>query len=393
MSAPQREILHVDMDAFYASVEEREDPSLVGKPVIVSGRPDGRGVVSAANYVARRYGVQSAMPAARAVRLCPNGVFLPPRHRLYAEVSREINSVFKHFTPLVEPLALDEAFLDVTGSMRLFGPGIQIARAVKDTILQRTQLIASVGVAPNKFLAKLASDVQKPDALVWVKPGEEQDFLDPLPVRRIWGVGRRTADTLERIGVQTVCDLRAQPLELLEELFGKQGNHIAQLARGVDDRPVVAEHEARSISHETTFAEDVADAAVMRAWLLELADQVASRARKLELSGRTIQIKVRFGDFKTITRSVTLERSTHSSREVRAAVDMLFTERLGVALRPVRLLGAGLSGFGPDGNAQDDLFGDALREKEQVLDDVVDRARGRFGGAALRRGVAPDRSS
>lgn len=387
---PHREILHVDMDAFYASVEEREDPSLVGQPVIVSGAPDGRGVVSAANYVARKFGVHSAMPAARAYRLCPHGVFIPPRHKLYAEVSRQIHAVFHEFTPLVEPLALDEAFLDVTGSTRLFGTGLEIARCIKAQILSRTQLVASVGLAPNKFLAKLASDVRKPDALVWVKPGEEQAFLDPLPAGRIWGVGKRTREVLERIGVRTIADLRAQPPALLEELFGKQGDHIARLSRGEDDRAVIAEHAARSISHETTFAEDVADAATMRAWLLELADQVASRARRLELKGRTAHIKVRFGDFSTITRSHTIDRATNSSRALRAAVDHLFTERLGVELRPVRLLGAGMSGF-DHREEQVDLFTEAGTERDQKLDDVVDRARGRFGSEALRRGVAPKR--
>jgi DNA polymerase IV len=390
MEAAQREILHVDMDAFYASVEEREDPSLVGKPVIVSGAPDGRGVVSAANYVARQFGVHSAMPAARAYRLCPNGVFLPPRHQLYAEVSKDIHSVFHEYTPLVEPLALDEAFLDVTGSMRLFGPSIDIARSIKRQILERTHLVASVGLAPNKFLAKLASDVRKPDALVWVKVGEQQAFLDPLPASRIWGVGKRTVEVLERIGVHTIADLRSQPTALLEELFGKQGDHISRLSRGEDDRPVIAEHSARSISHEKTFAEDVGDRATMRAWLLELADQVASRARRLQLRGRTIQIKVRFGDFTTITRSYTLPRATDSSREIRAAVDELFAERLGVALRPVRLLGAGLSGF-DEVQEQADLFAEVDNERDQKLDTVVDQARGRFGRSALRRGLAPER--
>ncbi|MEM7407023.1 MAG: DNA polymerase IV [Pseudomonadota bacterium] len=388
----ERQILHVDMDAFYASVEERENPDLVGKPVIVAGAPRGRGVVSAANYVAREYGVRSAMPAAQALRLCPHGVFIPPRHALYAEVSRQIHRIFRYYTPLVEPLALDEAFLDVTASRRLFGPGFEIARRIKGEILQRTQLVASVGIAPNKFLAKLAGDVRKPDALVEVLPGEEQAFLDPLPASRIWGLGRRSVETLERIGVKTIADLRSQPESLLQELFGRTGEHVARLARGVDARPVVAEHEARSLSHETTFSVDLAEPGVMRAWLLELADQVASRARRAGLSGRTATIKVRFASFKTITRSQTFEQPTHSSRALRGAVDVLFKERLNVALEPVRLLGVGLSGFDQAQAVQDDLFGDADAVRDQEIDSVVDRARGRFGRDALRRGLAPRRT-
>ena len=389
--APSRQILHVDMDAFYASVEEREDPSLKGKPVVVSGAPDGRGVVSAANYVARRYGVGSAMPAARAKRLCPHAIFIPPRHSLYAEVSRQINAVFKRYTPLVEPLALDEAFLDVTASGKLFGLGLDIARRIKAEIADETSLIASVGVAPNKFLAKLASDLDKPDGLVWVRSGEEQRFLDPLPVKRIWGVGRHSAETLERMGIATIGDLRRVSPEHLAQVFGKHGEHISRLARGLDERPVVPEHAARSISHETTFAEDVKDADEMRAWLVELAEQVASRARRHELQGRTVQIKVRFHDFRTVTRAITLEHATHSSRELRKAVDILFRERLGLTPEPVRLLGVGLSGFNDDGAQQADLFADEEQVRDTTLDDVLDRARTRFGRTALRRGLSPKR--
>ena len=389
--ATGRQILHVDMDAFYASVEEREDPSLVGKPVVVSGAPAGRGVVSAANYVARRYGVGSAMPAARAKRLCPHAVFISPRHALYAEVSRQIHAVFKRYTPLVEPLALDEAFLDVTASGRLFGHGLDIARRIKREIAEETQLVASVGVAPNKFLAKLASDLDKPDGLVWVRAGEEREFLDPLPVKRIWGVGRRSAEVLERMGIITIGDLRRVSPEHLAQVFGKHGEHISRLARGLDERLVVAEHAARSISHETTFAEDVSSPDEMRAWLVELAEQVASRARRLESPGRTVQIKVRFHDFRTITRAITLEHATYSSRELRKAVNLLFAERLGQAAEPVRLLGVGLSGFGDEDAQQGDLFTDEDQTRDTTLDDLLDRARDRFGRAALRRGLAPKR--
>lgn len=387
--AGERWILHLDMDAFYASVEEREDPGLVGKPVIVGGPAEGRGVVSAANYEARRFGVHSAQPSALAARLCPHGVFIAPRHGLYSEVSRDVHQVLERYTPLIEPLALDEAFLDITGSQALFGDAVDIAARIKREVLDATRLVASVGLAPNKFLAKLASDVRKPDALVIVRRGEERAFLDPLPVTRVWGVGRRTASILERIGVTTIADLRRQSDELLNEVFGHSGARLRELAEGQDDRPVVPDHEARSVSHETTFSDDVDSRDTLRLWLLDLADQVSARCRRLELEGRTVNIKVRFDDFRTITRSITLPRPTSVSSEVRAAVEELFGPRLGVPLRPVRLVGVGLAGFDGAAAPQADLFGDPDRERAISLDAVLDRARNRFGTAALRRGRDP----
>lgn len=385
----RRRILHVDMDAFYASVEEREDPALVGKPVVVGGPVDGRGVVSAANYEARRFGVHSAQPAALAARLCPHAVFIKPRHRLYAAVSRDIHAVMARYTPLIEPLSLDEAFLDVTNSQRLFGPAHGIAVRIKAEILSSTSLVASVGLAPNKFLAKLASDIQKPDALVVVLPGTEQAFLDPLPVTRVWGVGRRTAQTLSRLNVRTIADLRHMSDELLAEVFGQHGTRLRELAHGIDNRPVVPEHEARSVSHETTFADDVSDPGILRMWLLDLADQVTARCRRLDMEGRTVSIKVRFNTFRTITRSHTLTRPTNLTRDVREAADELFANRLGQPLEPVRLIGVGLAGFQQFEMPQADLFGDPQREHEQVVDSVMDNVRSRFGDTALRRGRSP----
>ncbi|NKC16191.1 MAG: DNA polymerase IV [Gammaproteobacteria bacterium] len=379
------------MDAFYASVEEREDPSLAGHPVVVGGDADSRGVVSAANYEARRYGVHSAMPSAQARRLCPQAIFIPPRHALYAQISQQIRAIMQTYTPLVEPLALDEAFLDVTASQRLFGPALEIARTIKRRILDETTLVASVGVASNKFLAKLASDIRKPDALVNVEVGGEQAFLDPLPVSRVWGVGRRTQELLERIGVRTIAELRQRDKTLLDELFGKTGEHLWRLARGMDERPVVAEHEARSVSHETTFCVDLTERAVMRIWLLDLAEQVAARLRRLGIAGRTVHIKVRFHDFRTITRSMTLVTATASSQDLRRAVDQLFGPRLDVALEPVRLLGVGVSGFDGDSEQQGDLFA-APPSREANVDRVLDSVRERFGRAALRRGVDPRRA-
>lgn len=384
-------ILHCDMDAFYASVEERERPELAGKPVIVGGSPERRGVVSAANYVARRYGVHSAMPAAMARRLCPHGVFLPPRIDFYSEVSRQIRDIFERFTPLVEPLSLDEAFLDVTGSEHLFGPAVEIARQIKAIVRQETRLVVSVGVAANKFLAKIASDLRKPDALVVVEPGHEQEFLDPLPVERLWGVGTQGSKAFQRMGVRTVGQLRQWSREALQSRFGAGGEHLWQLAQGIDERPVVPQREAKSISHETTFAQDVADRDVLRACLLELTEQVGWRLRRHRLRGRTVHLKVRFADFSTITRAQTLPAPTAITQELWQAAEALLCHRLPKGHPPVRLLGVGVSGFDASGLTQRLLFDQQQRQKQGELDAVTDDIRDRFGSSALRRGSSLDR--
>ena len=382
-----RAIIHVDMDAFFASVEERERPELRGRPVIVGGRPEGRGVVAAANYAARRFGVHSAMPAAQAVRRCPDAVFLPPRHDFYAQVSQQIRTIFERYTPLVEPLSLDEAFLDASASRRLFGPAESIGRRIKEEIRSELGLIASVGVAPNKFLAKLASDHDKPDGFVVVVQEEVDAFLAPLPVTRLWGVGKVAARRFERLGIATVGQLRGYPLRLLQEHFGNAGEHFWQLAHGLDERPVVPEQEAKSISHETTFARDLADRAVLRAWLLDLTEQVAWRVRRHGLSGRTVQLKVRFADFKTVTRSRTLERPSDVTAELWEAVAQLFDERLPNPLPPVRLVGMGVSGFAEEPE-QGSLFAEDERRRQSTLDALVDGIKDRFGTGAVRRGTA-----
>ncbi len=381
-------ILHVDMDAFYASVEERENPSLIGKPVIVGGSPESRGVVSAANYAARKYGVHSALPSVTAHRLCPQGVFLPCRMDFYAHVSRQIREIFQRYTPLVEPLSLDEAFLDVTGSQSLFGPSAEIGRRIKEDIRRELRLVASVGVAPNKFLAKVASDLQKPDGFVIVQPDRVQEFLDPLPVERLWGVGKVAAATLHRLGVRTIAQLRGLPMNILAEHFGKSGQHLWQLAQGIDDRGVVPDREAKSISHETTFAADISDALVLRAWLLELTEQVARRLRRHELRGRTVQVKVRFSDFRTITRAHTLTEPTNITREIWEAAADALTAALGKAFQPVRLVGVGVSGLDTAGQRQRTLFDEGARTKQTALDEVADRIQAKHGNGALKRGTA-----
>jgi DNA polymerase IV len=379
-------ILHVDMDAFYASVKEQDRPELVGKPVIVGGSPEKRGVVSAANYIARRYGIHSAMPAATARRLCPQGIHLPPRIDYYAQVSQEIHTIFERFTPLVESLSLDEAFLDVTSSERLFGPAPEIGRKIKQTILEEVCLVASVGAAPNKFLAKIASDLKKPDALVVIDADRVQAFLDPLPVERLWGVGKQGSKTFRQLGIQTIGQLRQWPLDALRSRFGNNGESLWNLAHGMDDRPVTTEREAKSISHETTFEEDIADAEVLRAWLLDLTEQVGCRLRRHGLRGRTVNLKVRFADFSTVTRSQTLSAPTNITQELWRTAEEMIRRRLPVRHPAVGLLGMGVSGFDDSGLVQGLLFDQGEREKQSRLDTVTDQVKERFGRGSLYHG-------
>jgi DNA polymerase-4 len=384
-------ILHIDMDAFYASVEERDNPELVGKPVIVGGTAEGRGVVMAANYVARQSGVHSAMPAATAGRLCPQAIFLPPRMEHYAQISREIREILQQFTPLVEPLSLDEAFLDVTGCEGLFGPAAEIGREVKAEIRQKVRLVASVGVAPNKFLAKIASDLKKPDGFVVVDPKDVQAFLDPLPVGRLWGVGKVCEKTLHKLGITTIGQLRQLSAEILECHFCKPGRHLWKLAHGIDDRRVVPDRDAKSISHETTFEQDIDDLEIMRIWLLQLTEQVSRRLRRHHLVGQTVQLKIRFSDFRTITRSRTLAEPTNITKEIWHAAVELLTRRLPTQRKAVRLLGVGVSGLECEQGRQGLLFDGQQREKQQKLDEATDRIQDRFGSAALKRAAALER--
>lgn len=391
MRGGTRTVLHVDMDAFYASVEERERPELAGRAVVVGGSPEGRGVVAAASYAAREYGVRSAMPAARARQLCPHAVFLRSRMGLYAEVSAEIRALLHRYTPLVEPLSLDEAFLDVSASRELFGEGAAIAAQVKRAIRSELGLVASVGVAPNKFLAKLASDFDKPDGLVVVPAEGVQAFLDPLPVERLWGVGAAARDTLHALGVHTVADLRARPEAVLRDRLGKWGHRLFALAHGRDERPVVPEQEARSLSHETTFEVDVARAALLRAWLRELCEQVARRLRRQGLRAHAVEVKVRYADFRTVTRSAGLHAATANTgalwRRAAGLLDALLARRAD----PVRLLGMGASRLTRERREQGDLFEAPRNAREERIDTMVDTVHERFGRAGLRRGPPPGR--
>ncbi|MEX0700977.1 MAG: DNA polymerase IV [Planctomycetales bacterium] len=378
-------ILHVDMDAFYASIEERDRPELAGRPLIVGGTPEGRGVVAAANYVVRKFGVHSAMSTAKALRFCPEAIVLPVRMEHYSEIAERIRDIFFRYTPLVEPLSLDEAFLDVAGSEKLFGSPVEIARRIKRQIREEVGLVASVGVAPNKFLAKIASDLEKPDALVVVEPDRVQAFLDPLPVGRLWGVGRVTGGIFEKLGVRTIADLRRLDPQVLYRHFGRQGEHLWQLAHGIDDRPVVPDREAKSVSHETTFPTDISDREALRAWLLELTEHVGRRLRRNDLRGRTVHLKLRFADFRTITRAHTLPQPTDITREIgESATELL--ERALPERFAIRLLGVGVSGFENPEQLQQSLFADEDRAKQGRLDAVADEIRAKFGATGLGRG-------
>jgi len=378
-------ILHVDMDAFYASVEQRDHPELRGKPVIVGG-VEGRGVACAASYEARKFGVHSAMPISTARRLCPQGVFVPVRMQHYAEISRHIRAIFHSFTPLVEPLSLDEAFLDVHGCEGLFGPVPEIALQIKRRIRAETGLIASVGVAPNKYLAKLASDIGKPDGFVVLSSDQVTAFLAPLPVGRIWGVGAKGEKRLHDMGIRTIGQIAAQPETILIDRFGEMGRHIWQLAHGLDDRTVVPDREAKSVSTETTFAHDIADRAVLRVWLLDLVDHLASRLRHEGLWARTIDVKIRSSDFRTVTRSTTLAEATHLTNVLWKAAADLFERSLTADLLPVRLLGVGATKLTRAPIVQGNLFEENSHPRQAALDQTIDSIRGQFGSESIRRG-------
>jgi DNA polymerase-4 len=378
-------ILHVDMDAFYASVEQRDRPELRGRPVVVGGL-DGRGVVCAASYEARPFGVHSAMPMSTARRLCPHAVFLPPRMRYYVQVSRQIRDVFLSFTPLVEPLSLDEAFLDVQGCEGLFGPAPEIARRIKERIGAETGLIASVGVAANKFLAKLASDHGKPDGFVVLRPEQVAAFLAPLPVGRIWGVGKKAERGLHALGVRTIGELAALPERVLVDHFGASGRHVWRLAHGQDDREVVPDREAKSVSTETTFRQDVGDREALRSWLLDLTEHLAARLRHAGLRAQTVELKVRSSDFRTRHRAETLPEPSDSTDVLWQSARALFDRCVNRELLPLRLLGVGATRLTREAAVQGELFDGDQRQRRQTLDRTVDAIRDEFGAAAIRRG-------
>ena len=374
-------ILHVDMDAFYASVEVRRRPELRGRPVIVGGA-GGRGVVSAASYEARRYGVRSAMPSSRARALCPHAVFLPPDFTAYTAASRAVMKIFRDVTPLVEPLSLDEAFLDVAGARRLLGRPAEIARGIREKIFAEQRLTCSVGVAATKFVAKLGSTRAKPDGMIVVPAADVLEFLHPLPVGALWGVGDKAAERLQRLGLTTVGDLARASQAMLRGAVGDAAAaHLHELSWGRDPRKVVPEHEEKSIGAETTFETDVTDPAVLRRHLLALSDKVGARLRAAGQVGRTVSIKVRWSDFRTVTRSRTMATTTDVAREIFETSQALL-RTLGVA-EPVRLIGVRVEGLAPAASAPRQLtLGEpenGWREAEAAADAVA----ARFGRAIV----------
>ena len=379
-------ILHIDMDAFYAAVELRDNPALAGKPVVVGGSPKGRGVISAASYEARRFGVFSAMPAAQAIRLCPNAVFIKPRMEHYASISKQIREIFFRFTSLVEPLALDEAFLDVSGSVKLFGTAPAIASQIKNLIKSELGLTASAGVALNKYLAKVASDLEKPDGLVVVDPDSVQEFLDPLEISRVWGIGPKTAEKFSRFGVETIGQLRQLPMSTLKSTFGVNSDHFWRLSRGLDTRPVVPDRIAKSVSHETTFAYDIESDETLEAWLHELTDQVARRLRRHAIFGKTIQMKLRYANFDTITRSLTIGEPTHTTEVLWQAAKGMLKKTRAENQCSVRLLGMGVTNLTRDAKVQQTLFDQEEHVRANRVDEAVDSIRDRLGNSAVQRG-------
>ncbi|MGB4781808.1 MAG: DNA polymerase IV [Candidatus Methylomirabilis sp.] len=386
-SCEQRWILHIDMDAFYASVEQRDQPAHRGRPVIVGADPQdgrGRGVVSAASYEARTFGIHSALPISQAYRLCPEGVFLPVRMSRYQEVSSHIFRIFGRYTDLMESLSLDEAFLDVTGSLRLFGHAESIGRRIQTEILAETGLGASVGIATNKFVAKVASDLRKPNGFVQVPPRQEAPFLQPLPIERLWGVGPKTARRLRQMGCVTIGEVAARPQLELGAAFGQLGAHLWELAQGIDTREVIPEEPAQSVGAETTFAEDTADPLRIRQTVLALSERVARRLRVDAIQAGALTLKLRDETFRTQTRSVSLSEPTDQSQDLYRTVLMLL-ERLPSG-RKVRLLGVTASRLSDlrGSGRQLSLALNPAGAKQRRLTEAVDRIQARFGKRAIR---------
>jgi DNA polymerase-4 len=377
-----RAILHIDMDAFYASVEEQDRPELKGKPLIVGGT-SGRGVVAAASYAVRRFGVRSAMPMREALRRCPQAICVHPRMARYQEISEQVFAIFHEFTPLVEGLSLDEAFLDVTSSQRLLGNAESIGNEIRSRIRRRTGLTASVGIAPNKLLAKIASDLNKPDGMCRIGADNMYDILDGLPIEKLFGVGPKSLPAAHAAGIRTFGDLRLADDEAVWRAFGKHGKSMRERACGMDDRPVEPNREEKSISAEETFANDIRGLAPLAAHLVRLADRAASRLRAQGLAAGRVSVKIRRGDFTTYTRQRALGRPTQDTAALSAVAQALLEQWL--ATQPdaaVRLLGVGVSGL--QISAQADLFGGSPGQISR-LDTAIDGIRDRFGSGILIR--------
>jgi len=382
-----RVIAHVDMDAFFASIEQMDDPRLRGRPVIVGADPKngkGRGVVAAASYEARKYGIHSAQPISRAFRLCPKGAFVRPRFDRYVELSDRIMCVLESFTPIVEPASLDEAYLDLTGTERLVGDSRSVGKKIKREIFDSVRLTASVGIGPNKIIAKMASDFQKPDGLVIISGDQVQGFLDQLPVRKLWGVGAKTAECLESLGIRTVRDVGRYTEKDLVRILGSFGSWLMETSKGIDPTPVTPDHEAKSISNETTFETDTADSGVIRSMLLELSERVGYRLRRHGLAGGTMELKIRFEDFTTKTRRKTLSKPTDLTDSIYSSA-LAMMRPFESDRRKIRLLGVGASNLIQSDLIQTELFDAPEQVKRKKVHEAVDRLKEKFGDEIVTR--------
>ncbi|MDZ7318185.1 MAG: DNA polymerase IV [candidate division KSB1 bacterium] len=389
-----RVILHIDMDAFFAAIEELDHPEYRGQPVIVGADPKGgrgRGVVSTCNYIARQFGVHSAMPISQAYRLCPNAIFVPPRMARYVELSDRLFEILHDFTPAVEPISIDEAFLDITGCVRLLGTPEEIAVRIKQAIRQQLGLSASIGIAPNKFIAKIASDLRKPDGLVIVSPEEVTQFLQPLPISKMWGVGPKTEAAMLKLGIHTIGDLaRLTQAEAIKK-FGKSGLHFWHLANGIDEREVAAAQAIKSVSLENTFEEDVADEQVIEQTLLALADNVSRILRQKQLQGKTITLKIRLQDFSTFTRSQSFDTFIDASTVISRITLKLYHEFPNKDQK-IRLLGVAVSNLIPAQQAQLGLFS-PQDTSDRRIDQVIDLVQNKFGPDLIKKASLMDQHS
>lgn len=377
-----RSIIHLDLDAFFVAVERLDNPALIGVPVIVGGRPEVRGVVASASYEARRFGVHSAMPTARALRLCPDAVVVSGHRGRYSEMSDRVMALLGEYTPLIEPISIDEAFLDVTGTEAHYGPPGKLAAAIQVRVEEELKLSASLGVGTNKLIAKVASDFRKPHGITVVEPGTEAAFLAPMPIRKLWGVGQVMERRLAELGITTIGDLARLPCDELVRCFGlASGEGLYRASHGIDESPVTPEHEAKSLSREETFARDVRDEAVLRRELLRLSDEVAWRLRRHHLRARTVTLKLRYADFSTLTRQTTLSDPTDSGPVIDAHAAVLLEQAWD--RRPVRLIGVGGSNL-VQGGRQLSLFEEADGRQGQ-LEAALDHIRERYGESAIRR--------